>query len=85
VVNTFLRVIGTPDKYEFFYAPQGLVAHGNEDPEAWQKVGEVPTSGVSGGFTGTIIALWTSLGKKDDDASYEVKASHWKYRATAKE
>jgi beta-xylosidase len=86
VMNTFLRVIGTPDKYEFYYAPRGLATEiGNGDENAWEKLGEALTSGVSGGFTGTIIALYTVPGEGSDGAAYEVKASRWMYRSTAKE
>jgi hypothetical protein len=71
-----LRVRGTPEKYVFERAATG---------GAWEMIGEGETAGVSGGFTGTIVAVYAVSGEGESGADFEVEAQGWKYRATAEE
>jgi xylan 1,4-beta-xylosidase len=75
--SVHLRVVGTPEKYVFECksAVEGT----------WETIGEGPTSGVSGGFTGTIIAVYAVLGEGEAGGSFEVEATNWRYWAIAEE
>lgn len=84
VSSIFLRIRGSPEKYIFDHAPLGgSVAEGEKI--VWEMIGEGPASGVSGGFTGTIIAIHVVPGESENGADFEVEAKGWQYRALAEE
>jgi hypothetical protein len=81
--TALLRVLGTPETFTFQQAPRGIAEATGEG--IWEPVGNGPGSGVSGGFTGTILAIYAIPGEGEDAADFEVEIKGWKYRAMAEE
>jgi beta-xylosidase len=74
-----LRVRGTPDRYTLEYSTDELL----DQDAKWEALGEGPTSEVSGGFTGVILAIYAvGLDSGNDTDSMEgIEVGRWEYRA----